>query len=66
MIEDNDFNYTFDDFLYEIQMASFGNVTCAKLYNIKEVRRLYREVSNDENLKWIYNHPEKSTYDFQS
>ena len=64
MIEDNDFNYTFDDFLYEIQMASFGNVTCAKLYNIKEVRRLYREVSNDENLKWIYNHPEKSTYDF--
>lgn len=59
-----DFNYSFIDFIYEIESASYGLISCADLMKYKkELEAIYKTICKKENFSWIINHPQISTYD---
>ena len=63
-IKDEDYNYRYIDFLYELESSSLGLISCSKLLDYEaELNEIYKEISTKENMSWIINHPSISTYD---
>lgn len=58
------YSYSFIDFLYELEKSTFGMMSCADLMKYeKELRKIHSEITKPDNLAWIVNHSEISTYD---
>lgn len=58
------FEYSFIDFIYELEKSTFGKVTCSQLIKYKkELNEIYETITKEENLSWIVNHDKISTYD---
>ena len=63
-IDETNYNYSFVDFIYELEKSSFGNMSAAKLMEYKkELQLIYNKITKQKNLSWIVNHPEISTLD---
>ena len=64
ILNDEEYDYDFIDFLYELENASFGYKTCSELISYKdELEKIYNQISSNKNMSWIINHPVISTYD---
>lgn len=58
------YQYSFTDFLYELEKSTFGMFSCAELIKYKkELMRIHKIITKEENLSWIINHNTVSTYD---
>lgn len=59
-----EYSYSFNDFIYELEKSSLGLVSCAEMIDYKkELNEIYKEIIEPDNMSWIVNHPEISTYD---
>lgn len=59
-----DYEYTFVDFIYELEQSSFGSISCSSLMKYKEqLKSIYEKIILPNNFSWIINHPSVSTYD---
>ena len=60
----NDYTYSFTDFIYELEKSSFGLMSSSKLMDYESsLKKIYDVIHKKENLDWIINHPHVSTYD---
>ena len=64
-IEDTEeYNYSFIDFLYELEKSTYGSMTCADLIKYeKQLRKIHEQINTAENLSWIANHNQITTFD---
>ena len=64
-IEDTEeYNYSFIDFIYELEKSTYGSMTCADLIKYeKQLKKIHEQINTAENLSWIANHNQISTFD---
>ena len=63
-LDSESYSYTYLDFIYEIEKSSFGLISCAELMKYdSELKKIYSNIIQEKNIKWIINHPDISTYD---
>lgn len=57
-------NYSFLDFIYELEQSTFGRINCASFMKYSNhLNKIYNEIVKEDNYSWIVNHPSISTYD---